>query len=117
METEDKKAELLVYIQTLKDAGFRVYVPKDFTTYCWFVKDDKIGYAERGDFGFNIGTVHKPCREYGTGFAVMHDGYDPTVKTAERSLEYCMDHCQKYVKKYRGFDEFRADHWQELVEI
>lgn len=81
--TESKIKELKDFIEKLKVNGFEVYAPEPLTTYCNFVKDNKIGYVERSYSGFNFSTVHKPNTDCGTNFSIHSDIDNPTIKMAE----------------------------------
>lgn len=111
MTTETKRDQLLEFIEELKANGFTVYAPKKITTYCNFVKEDQIGYVERGDFGFNFGTVHKPCPECGTGYSIHREIACPTVEMAQDCFmvapRWASREDVKAVKKYRNWEEYK----------
>lgn len=70
------------FINELKENGFSVYTSdnKENISYCYFVKNNKIGYCEYNDFGYySFGTVHKPCKEAGTGFRIHDEITEPTI--------------------------------------
>lgn len=76
--------EFMDYALKLKEAGFDVYIPEgENPTYCKFVKNDKIGYVENSDYGFNFSSVHKPNRQSGTGYSIHREIGNPTIKMAE----------------------------------
>ena len=112
MRTETKRDQLLEFTEKLKNKGFKVYAPKEITTYCHFVKYDKIGYVESGDYGFNFSTVHKPCSECGTGFGMERETHNPTVEMAFDCLvEYpawASNADRHAVKKYRNWEEYTS---------
>ena len=124
MRTDIKQAHLLKFIKELKDNGFKVYAPsKGVTTYCHFVKDDRIGYVESSDWGFNFGTVHKPCRECGTGYSIHRETY-PTVRMAEDSLtlapHWATSEQMQAIKKYKSWEDyvnFPQNKWSSQVEL
>ena len=109
---EAKREQLLKFVEELKDGGFKVYAPTNITTYCNFVKDDKIGYVERGDYGFNFGTVHKPCRECGTGYSIHREIGNPTVEMAEDCLRFAPHWASstdvQAIKKYKNWEEYAS---------
>ena len=117
--TDEKRAELLEFIKELKAAGFEVYAPAEMTTYCNFVKDDKIGYVERGDYGFNFGSVHKPCRECGTGFSIHREIVIPTVEMAEDSFVLAPHWASRSdiqaVKKYKNWEDFMSNSMNQIT--
>lgn len=110
MNTETKKAQLLEFVEELKENGFKVYAPANLTTYCNFVKDDKIGYVEAGDYGFNFGTVHKPCRECGTGYGMERETHNPTVEMAADCLILAPFWASRTdvqaIKKYKNWEDY-----------
>lgn len=110
MRTETKREQLLEFIEELKNKGYKVYAPAEVTTYCNFVKDDRIGYVERGDYGFNFGTVHKPCHECGTGFGMERETHNPTVQMAGDCLIIAPDWASsadiQAVIKYKNWEDF-----------
>ncbi len=113
MRTETKRDQLLEFVKELKNKGFKVYAPAEVTTYCNFVKDDKIGYVERGDYGFNFGTVHKPCRECGTGFSIHREVNYPTVEMAGDCLALAPHWADRSmaeaVKKYKNWEDYMSN--------
>ena len=118
MRESEKTRLLLEHIEELKEAGFKVYGPEPLTTYCFAVKNDKIAYVERSDWGFRYSTVHKPSRYNGTGFGFGQD-ISPSVDAAEACLTYHMPG-EGPVKKYRNWDDYAAaaeNRWQEYVEL
>lgn len=111
--------ELLIYIEELKRAGFKVYVPKLFTTYCYIVKDNKVGYIEHGDRGFNFSTVHKPNLRCGTGYSVGRKITKPVIANALKTHVYAPSWAswEDMPIKYNSVEAFLAQHWQPLFEI
>ena len=124
MKEETKRGQLLEFVKELKDNGFKVYAPAKVTTYCNFVKYDKIGYVERGGYGFNFGTVHKPCRECGTGFGMERETCNPTVQMAHDCLaeypSWASGTDRQAVKKYKNWEDYtgsRHNTWSPQVEL
>jgi hypothetical protein len=124
MNTEAKKTRLLKFANELKQNGFKVYTPVNTTTlsaYCHFVKNDKIGYMDCGDYGFNFTTTHKPCKECGTGFSIEHDCIQ-SIKLANDCLVlapgWALNSDIKAVKKYKNWIEYeQINNWQKWIEI
>ena len=124
MKTETKREQLLEFVEQLKDKGYKVYAPANITTYCHFVKNDQIGYLERGDYGFNFGSVHKPCRECGTGYSIHRDIYNPTVVMAEDCLvlapHWASSRDIQAIKKYKNWEEYAnypQNKWSPQTEL
>ena len=123
MKTETKRAELLEFAKELKGAGYKVYSPVNTTTWCHFVKDDKIGYVDYGGWGFNFSSVHRPCRECGTGFGI-HRNVTPTVAMAEDCLIFAPSWAsgidRQAIKKYKNWEDY-ASHpsntWSPQMEL
>ena len=106
-----KTQELKEFIKVLKENGFKVYAPKKMSTYCHFVKNGNIGYVERGDFGFNFSSVHKPNKGCGTGYSIHRDVYEPTIKKAEDC--FCV---QLNVKKYKDWEDYLKSPINRIIE-
>ena len=119
MNTETKKAQLLEFVEELKNNGFKVYTPGNLTTYCHFVKDDKIGYVERGDYGFNFGSVHKPCRECGTGYSIHREVNCPTVEMAADCLVYAPHWATgkdwQAIQKYKNWEDYTNQSTNRII--
>ena len=121
---ETKREQLMEFVEELKDKGFKVYGPTIVTTYCHFVKYDKIGYVEAGDHGFNFSTVHKPCRECGTGFGMERETHNPTAQMAHDCLveypSWASSADRQAVKKYKSWEDYASypsNNWRSQVEL
>ena len=102
---------LIEFMDKLKEAGFKVFVWEkamnriEKLTWCFFSKNDNIGTVQCAEFGgLDFGTVHKPCKESGTGFRTKGSVYNPTIKDAEDTFvampkEYA---AKKAIFKYKG---------------
>lgn len=107
------ESNLKIAIRKLLENGYSVYVSNaDFyqeCCYCFFVKNDKIGYVETDLCGFSFSTVNKPCSEVGTGF-VIHKGSFSLILAEESRLttspEWVKGAYRSAVKKYRDWKEF-----------
>ena len=106
-----KSEELNLFIGKMKNNGFQVAVNKDISTYCFFSKENKIGYVQydrRG--GFHFSSVHKPCRECGTGFRIHDDGVEPTISNANdcfvHAPNWANNNDVKAVRKYKSLDDW-----------
>jgi len=113
------KSELLTdTADMIKAAGFKVYWSRwsDDTrkaTYFHFTDGTNIGYCQEGYFGgIRFSTVHKPCRECGTGFGLTDDPgiYSPTIEDAKQAFIIAPNWAKindlKAVKKYANWQEF-----------
>jgi hypothetical protein len=111
----DNSNLLLDYIKTLKDAGFKVYTSdnKEIPTYCYFVKDDKIGYVQDDYFGgLSFSTVHMGGKEFGTGFGLTERGIvEPTLKDAYSCFILAPNWAKgniSIIKKYKSWEDYTA---------
>lgn len=101
------------YVSVLKENDFKVYTsctdPKP--SWAYFVKDDKIGYVQCAYFGgLSFSTVHKPCKECGTGFGLDEEGiYAPNVEDALRTFviapKWAKERDRQAVVKYSNWNE------------
>jgi hypothetical protein len=121
MKTETKESQLLEFAHLLINNGFQVYIPSSGKTYCHFVKNNRIGYVEAGDWGFNFGTTHKPNGQCGTGFSIHHDTI-PNVQMAEDCLilapVWASNTDIQAIVKYKDWAEYvKLNNWQTWVEL
>jgi len=134
LNVEFKNDLLNDYAKLLIKNGYKVYTSKDnfssglSKSYFFFVKDDKIGYIQAGSFfeGVTFSSVHKPCRECGTGFRLSSE------EIHELDLKYCEEAINtiapnwsrkdaKYVVKYKDWIEktknYTSLEYVEVVEV
>lgn len=124
--------ELLNAIRQLQGAGYRVYVSAPSTSfpvasYCYFTKDDKIGYMQYNNFdGLTFTTVHKPCRQCGTGFRITDREYNlPLLQAAEFTINciapnWATNPDRNAVVKWANWEAFansRHNSWAKLQEV
>jgi len=114
------------YIKELKNNGFAVYTSdtKEQPSYINFTKDNKIGYCQYDRFGgVTFSTVHKPCKECGTGFRVTeNDGtYEPTIKDAESSLIFAPNWAtpkdKQAIVKYKSWEEYNSKSHLKNIQL
>jgi len=99
------------FTEVLKAAGFTVLVPEKYDTWLYFYKDGKFGTVSKDRItGFNFATVHKPCRECGTGYRVTEDFADLTIKNANLALSHHPNWATasdaKAIRKYSSIEDF-----------
>lgn len=108
------------FINELKQNGFKVYTSdtKEEVSYINFVKDNKIGYCQISQWGqYSFSTVHKPCREAGTGFNVYDETEEPTVykamecfviapKWAVNRKRYGVNSHESPIEKYNSWEDY-----------
>ena len=113
----DKRELFLQYAKQIKDLGYTVFVSSGSDGY---VVNDKnqIGYFSFGYYGINFTTVHKPCRQCGTGFRVTDDEVQNITKQIVDSVfstaPYWGSQYIQFVKKYSSLDEFKKKHWNNM---
>lgn len=118
------KTELLQSVaDMIKAAGMKVYISNWSNssanpTYFHFTDGDKIGYCQESPYfgGIQFSTVHKPCRECGTGFGLSDDKagldakFNPSIENAKRAFIHAPNWATRTdyeaVKKYANWDEF-----------
>lgn len=107
---------------SLKAEGLRVFVSsyssikESKSSYFHFTDGINIGYAESPYFGgIKFSTVHKPCRQCGTGFAMndyMESIDSPTTKDAKACFitapNWASPSDRAAVIKYKNWDEYAA---------
>lgn len=108
----------------IKAAGLKVYwgLWKHTTskpTYFYFTDGVNIGYCQEAYFGgIQFSTVHRPCRECGTGFGLSDDRHGftgeiaPTIETAKQAFikypNWATSSDRKAVVKYKNWEEYAA---------
>ncbi|MFQ5447813.1 MAG: hypothetical protein ACE5FF_12845 [Saprospiraceae bacterium] len=104
--------ELQSFIETLKANGFEVYASKANPTFVIFTKENKLGYVECGEWGFNFSTKHKPNKYSGTGYSVAREVDEPTIELAlacfDRSPWRVGKLEDKAIEKYSGIEAYMA---------
>jgi len=103
------------FVKELKQNGFKVFTSAEDKnySYCHFIKDDKIGYVQTDYFGgLSFSTVHKPCKNFGTGFGLNdlnNRVWQPTIKDAENCFITAPNWATGNIgdiKKYKNWDEY-----------
>lgn len=98
-------------IDSIKAQGLQVFGPEKLTTYAYFTDGTRIGYVQVARVGgISYSTVHKPCREVGTGFRV------DDAQSALALAPCWAGNSVSFVRKYRDFAEFKNKNWQPLVQ-
>ena len=91
MDIKVKRERFLAWANEIKELGYKVFViqPTEHFEYCcygWVVNEkDEIGYFQSDEWGSGItfSTVHKPTREFGSGFGLDDEFESRTVFTKE----------------------------------
>ena len=114
---------LAEFVKELKENGFKVYTSDKKDKYAWihFVKDDKIGYCQIGYFGhYSFETVHKPCKEAGTGFSVYDETNEPTIQKANECLVIAPGWAinrKKYGANVRDNKIIKYKNWDDYISL
>jgi hypothetical protein len=109
-------------INTIKQAGFRVYMRNAKDSHCYFTDGTRIGYFEeqRGG-GYNLGTVHIPNRETGTGFQIERHCDKPITKELLETAFVSKPswHYGATPQKWKSFEDMRTrdSFKREFVEV
>ena len=122
------KGELLANTANmLKDAGMKIYYTPGNnnakTTYFFFVEGDNIGYCQEGYFGgIRFSTVHKPCKECGTGYGLTDDPglFEPTIKDAKQAFisapNWATSNDRQAVRKYKNWEDYMNCPINQILE-
>lgn len=117
MKTIFKNERFNNYANLLLNNGFDLLIPKspETSNYLHFSKNDKIGYCQLSynKWGVYFSSVHKPCRECGTGFG-FDDSYtgveNPTIEDAEKTFiiypHWAEPVQKKAVIKFNDFEDY-----------
>jgi hypothetical protein len=69
-----KNDELKNCLDLLLNNGYRVFKSyfreNEKLTYFFYSKDDKLAYLQADYSGVQYSTMHKPCKDFGTGFGL-----------------------------------------------
>ena len=91
MKQYTKLEHLNKFAELLLNNGFTLIVrdePLDrLSTYFHFWKDGNLGYVQSDKYECTtFSTVHKPCKEYGTGFRASEEWAELTIENANKAL-------------------------------
>jgi hypothetical protein len=104
-------SELKEFAQELKDNGFTVLVSKKHPfKWLYFYKDGLFGNVNANHFFlYDFDTVHKPCRECGTGFGMIQNDA-LTIENANKSLSFAPQWAKRSqlnaIRKYTSIEDF-----------
>ena len=109
------------YIEMMKTEGFRVFIRKEKSEYCYCTDGTSICYVQWSDGRPQVSTVHYPNKHTGTGFqfadritpATLRD----TMKTIAPSWARSGDF--ESVRKYKNWNDFHKSNSfnSELKEV
>lgn len=109
-----KNEELERVVNLAKENGFQVWTFESNSTKIEqvFITDGKnIGTVSADYSGVRFGTVHKPCRECGTGYGLQEDhiinsGLDNIKESFMFAPRWAKAKQKAAVIKYAGWDEY-----------
>ncbi len=98
-------------IKSITDLGMFVYMRNESDSYLYYTDGVNIGYLQAERFGgFSLTTVHKPCKECGTGFKVDDSisGIDADVlrRAWVKAPTWAHQRDVEAVRKFRDMEEF-----------
>lgn len=96
------------FAELLLQNGFSIMKNVEPVDYFFFELNGNIGYVQYDRMcGFHFGTVHRPCREVGTGYRIHSDIDAPTIQHAKDCFAYwAYSNDVKHVKKYKGWEDY-----------
>lgn len=84
---------------------------KEKKTWLIFSIDNQIGYVQAEYSGVTISTIHKPCKECGTGFGVTEDAIiNTTLDNLNEAFITAPNWAKRKidaVKKYKDIEEYK----------
>lgn len=111
-----KSAGLEEMANLLKDNGFHIFYSKWSSnnakpSYFHFTDGINIGYCQEDLGGLKFSTVHKPCKECGTGFGELGEG--KTILESAKKAFLVAPHWANHrdvaaVKKYKNWEEYTS---------
>lgn len=126
MRSDAREKLFQEFVARLKEYGFAVYVPADRDRryqYGWYVAPDGVDFAYfqvNMDGACSCSSVHIPNKTTGTGFRILESMPRSTPEARAAfcvAPEWASARDRESVHKYKSFDVFRDQHWQELEEV
>lgn len=107
---ENTITQMKEFATKLKESGFTVLISKKHPfEWLHYEKNGNFGTVNPSySFNFNFGTIHKPCRECGTGFSTDRER-ELTIENATNSLHipgWANRKDLEAVKQYKSVNEF-----------
>lgn len=118
-------APLQELLNACKASGLRVYVrptERPRNTYAFITDGKGIAYVQEEYFGPpKISTMHKPCRECGTGFGLDIPATVDNVRAAMEMVapKWATPSDRRAVRKWESWEEYaNSNHgnWSDLIE-
>lgn len=104
--------DLNAYAELLRKNGFTIIAPDEPSKWFHFMKDNKFGSVGISHWKWlvNFGAEHKPCREAGTSFSVLHEVDRDTNLTLENAIKTLKEPIWpgyvKHVKRYASIEDY-----------
>ena len=118
-QTDERTQELRDFAEVLQENGFTVVVSAKYPfQWLYFEKDGRLGKVSRSSyFGFNFGTVHKPCQACGTGYSITQQA-ELSIENAQDSLvnapTWAKSRDMDKIRKYKNAQDFiKNNQWAE----
>jgi hypothetical protein len=108
------------FINKLIKNDFKVYVTNtENPTYCYFIKNDKIGYCQDSYFGgIDFSSVHKPNKDCGTGFRIYEGVNNPSCNHALDCFIFApswYDGNKKEIRKYKNWEDYLKEPTSKIL--
>ena len=113
------KKEFLAIAEKIKSFGFYVYITdSEYYNYGYYTDNTNIAYFQYDRFdGLSLTTVHKPCREHGTGFIVEKN--IPNISKVLLYSAFGVPTCfgNPKIERYKNFDDFINKHHGTFIKL
>lgn len=106
-----ENATLQDVVNIAKEKGYKVYTFEssgNIKQIFFENQDGKIGTASEYYGGITFGSVHKPCRECGTGFMMSLEFADPNELDIAFAFapNWATDSQRKVIRKYKDWNDY-----------
>ncbi len=108
------KPETRALIDKFKKAGFNCYAYEtgEKLSTNFVLEKNGLAYIQESYFsGWNLGTKHKPCTEFGTGFGMLDNVLDISPCDVEHAIKTIAPNWSRSenhgkIQKYEDFDDY-----------
>lgn len=129
MSNKEKKELFLEYAKHIKGLGYRVIITnREYSYYGWIVNEkDQIGYFQLSSWGFGIqlSMIHKPCKNFASGFTCMKDHFDyyTEKELTKENIDRCFSLAPEWatgnlseIRKWSA-EEYLSKHWGKEYDV